>query len=176
MAAILIQHPLWDQNLNSTGKRHLYLVRSEMRTLPDQCHRLAKLRMVRIVNRGGTQNMGSVWVLRRSPMPRTLQDTALGLRLAASSGVAKKAFSFSLRWSVTNTKRMRLRRRSRIPTRMRLRARCTVSGACMCSTDYLVICARASARRCNPRAPIQGVPSIAAATSSLNSSALRNAP
>jgi len=25
-AAILIQHPLWDQNLHSTGKRHLDLV------------------------------------------------------------------------------------------------------------------------------------------------------
>jgi hypothetical protein len=33
-------------------------------------------------------------------MPLTLQVTALGLRLAASSDVAKKAFSFLLRWSV----------------------------------------------------------------------------
>ena len=77
---------------------------------------------------------------------RAHKDTALGLRLAASSGVAKKAFSFSLRCSVTNAKRMRLIRRSRIPTRMRLSARCTVSGACMYSTDYLVICGRAFAR------------------------------
>ena len=32
-------------------------------------------------------------------MPPTLQDCALGTRLAASSGVAKRAFSFSPQWS-----------------------------------------------------------------------------
>jgi hypothetical protein len=34
-AEIFIQHPLRNQNLNSTPKCHLYMVRSEMRTLPD---------------------------------------------------------------------------------------------------------------------------------------------
>ena len=42
----------------------------------------------------------------RSQMLLTLPDTALGLRLAASSGVAKKAFSFSLRWSDDEARRM----------------------------------------------------------------------
>ena len=64
-AEIFIQHPLRNQNLNSTPKCHLYMVRSEMRTLPDYCQRLAKVRMVRIVDRGGAQTMGSVWVLCR---------------------------------------------------------------------------------------------------------------
>jgi len=59
-AEIFIQHPLRNQNLNSTGKRHLYLVRSEMRTLPHHCHRRTKMRMMTIVDRGGVQNMGSV--------------------------------------------------------------------------------------------------------------------
>jgi len=62
-AEIFIQHPLRNQNLNSTGKRHLYLVRSEMGTLPDHCHRKTVMRMVTIVDRCGAQNMGSVWVL-----------------------------------------------------------------------------------------------------------------
>ena len=69
MAAILIQHPLWDQNLRSTGQRHLYLVRSEMRTLPHHCHSLAVMRMVR-VDRDVAQNMGSVWVLCSVPLLR----------------------------------------------------------------------------------------------------------
>ena len=80
----------------------------------------------------------------RSQTLPTLPDTALGLRLAASSGVAKRAFSFSPRWSATSAIKMRMR--NRIPMPRRLSARCTVSGACMCSTDYLVICGRASAR------------------------------
>jgi hypothetical protein len=81
-------------------------------------------------------------------MPQTLQDSALGTRLAASFGVAKRAFSFSLRWSATNAKRMRMRNRMRTPRR--LSPRCTASGASMCSTDYLVICGRASARPMDP--------------------------
>jgi len=60
MAAILIQHPLWDQNLHSTGKRHLYLVQSEGGALPHPRHRRAVVRMMSIVDRGGAQNMGSV--------------------------------------------------------------------------------------------------------------------
>jgi hypothetical protein len=57
----------------------------------------AIVRIVRIVDRCGAQNMGNVWVLCRNPMPLTLQDSALGTRLAASSGAAKRTFSFSLR-------------------------------------------------------------------------------
>jgi hypothetical protein len=60
MAAILIQHPLWDQNLHSTGQRHLYLVQSEGGTLPHPRHRRAVMRMMSVVDRGGAQNMGSV--------------------------------------------------------------------------------------------------------------------
>jgi hypothetical protein len=70
--------------------RHLYLMRPEMGTLPDHCHPKTVMRMVRIVDRCGAQNMGSVWVLCRNRTPPTLRDTALGLRLAASSGVVKK--------------------------------------------------------------------------------------
>jgi hypothetical protein len=77
-------------------------------------------------------------------MPQTSQDFALGTRLAASCGVAKRAFSFSPQWSATNATKTRTR--NRIPTPRRLGARCTVSGACMFSTDYLVICGGASAR------------------------------
>jgi hypothetical protein len=60
MAAILIQHPLWDRNLHSTGQRHLHLVQSEGGTLPHPRHRRAVMRMMSIVDRGGAQNMGSV--------------------------------------------------------------------------------------------------------------------
>jgi hypothetical protein len=59
-AAILIQHPLGDQNLHSTGERHLNLVQSEGGTLPHPRHRHAEMRMMSIVDRGGAQNMGSV--------------------------------------------------------------------------------------------------------------------
>jgi len=60
MTAILIQHPLRDQNLHSTGQRHLYLVQSEGGTLPHPRHRHAVVRVMSIVDRGGAQNMGSV--------------------------------------------------------------------------------------------------------------------
>ncbi len=53
-------------------------------------------------------------------------------RLAASSGVAKKAFSFSPQWSATSAIKKRMR--NRIPMPRRLSALCTVSEACMCST------------------------------------------
>jgi len=46
-------------------------------------------------------------------MPLTLQDSALGTRLAASSGAANGTFSFSLRWLATNTRKMRMRNRMR---------------------------------------------------------------
>src|SRR5258708_7858570 len=46
-----------------------------------------------------------------NPMPPTLQDFALGTRLAASSGVAKRAFSFSPQWPATSAIRMRMRNR-----------------------------------------------------------------
>jgi hypothetical protein len=54
-------------------------------------------------------------------MPQTLQDSALGTRLAASSGVAKRAFSFSPQWSATSAIKMRMR--NRIPMPRRLSAR-----------------------------------------------------
>ena len=57
---IFIQHPLRDQNLHSTGECYLHLVQSEGGTLPHPRHRHAVMRMVRIVNRGGAQNMGIV--------------------------------------------------------------------------------------------------------------------
>ena len=59
-AEIFIQHPLRNQNLNATGKRHLYLVQSEGGTLPHPRHRHAEMRRMSIVDRGGAQNMGSV--------------------------------------------------------------------------------------------------------------------
>ena len=59
-ATILIQHPLWDQNLHSTGERYLYLVQSEGGTLPHPRHRRAVMRVMSIVDCGGAQNMGSV--------------------------------------------------------------------------------------------------------------------
>ena len=58
--AILVQHPLWDQNLHSTWKRHLYFVRSEGGTLPHLTYRKAVMRVMSIVDRSGVQNMGSV--------------------------------------------------------------------------------------------------------------------
>jgi len=91
-AEIFIQHPLRNQNLSATGKRHLYLVRSEMRTLPHHCYRKTVMRMVTIVDRGGAQNMGSVWVLCRSPMPPTLLAFGHGTRLAASLNGGKRHF------------------------------------------------------------------------------------
>jgi hypothetical protein len=60
MAAILIEHPFWDQNLQSTGKCHLYLVQSEGGTLPHPRHHRAIMQMVSILDRGSAQNMGSV--------------------------------------------------------------------------------------------------------------------
>jgi hypothetical protein len=62
-----------------------------------------------------------------SQTPPTLPDTALGLRLAASSGVAKRAFSFSPRWSAISARRMKPRTRNRIPMPKRLSRRYTVS-------------------------------------------------
>lgn len=97
MAEIFIQHPLRNQNLTSNGKRHLYLVRSEVRTLSHHRHGVAIVRMVRVVDRGSARNMGSVWVLCRRPMLPRLPDFAFGTRLAASSNGKKKAFSFSPR-------------------------------------------------------------------------------
>jgi hypothetical protein len=46
--------------------------------------------MVRIVDRGGAQNMGSVWVLCKNPTPATSLESALETRLAASFNPAKK--------------------------------------------------------------------------------------
>jgi hypothetical protein len=60
------------------------------------------MRMVTIVDRGDAQNMGNVWVLCRNPTPQTLQDSALGTRLAASFGGAKRAFPFLPQWSATS--------------------------------------------------------------------------
>ena len=56
----LLERQVPDQKLTSTGKRHLYLVRSKMRTLPHRCHRHTEMRMVTIVDRGGVQNIGTV--------------------------------------------------------------------------------------------------------------------
>ncbi len=165
-AGIFIQHPLRNQNLNSTGKRHLYLVRSEMRTLPDHCHRLAKVRMVRIakvrmvriVDRGGTQNMGRVWVLCRSLTLPTLPGFVHGTRLAASLNAAKRAFSFLLRWSEDEARKM-WRLTSRVKTQPpRVSGRFTDSGPFTFSTDYLVICGRASARSMESASDHSGVP------------------
>src|SRR5581483_7109716 len=91
-AEIFIQHPLWDQNLNSAGKCHLHLMVSEGRALPHRRYRLSILRMMLIVNLGSAQNMGSMWVLRRGRRQRGLPESALGTRLAASSSAEKKAF------------------------------------------------------------------------------------
>ena len=44
-------------------------------------------------------------IARQKPDATTLPDSALGPRLAASSGVAKKAFSFSPQWSATKQER-----------------------------------------------------------------------
>ena len=84
-------------------------------------------------------------------MPQTLQDFALGTRLAASSGVAKRAFSFSPQWSGTGA--IKKRTQNRLPMPRRLSALCMASEACMYSTDYLVICGRASARPMDAACP-----------------------
>jgi hypothetical protein len=56
----LIEHPRGNNELISAGKKQLKLVTrlAEKRNAPNQRHRLAKLRMMRIVNR--QRNMGSV--------------------------------------------------------------------------------------------------------------------
>jgi hypothetical protein len=56
----LIEHPRGNNELIAAGKKQLKLVTrlAEKRNAPNQRHRLAKLRMMRIVNR--QRNMGSV--------------------------------------------------------------------------------------------------------------------
>ena len=64
---------------------------------------------------------------------------------------AKKASSFSPRWSENEARRM-YRPTSRVKTQQRrVSGRCTDSGPSMFSTDYLVICGRASARSMESR-------------------------
>src|SRR6202035_2291490 len=80
----------------------------------------------------------------RSPMLPTLPDFGHGTRLAASLNGEKKAFSFSPRWSEDETRGM-WQPTSRVKTQQpRVSGRCTDSGPSMFSTDYLVICGRAS--------------------------------
>jgi len=57
---LLIQHPRGNDELIAAGKKQLKLVTrlAGERNAPNQRHRLAKLRMMRIVNR--QRNMGSV--------------------------------------------------------------------------------------------------------------------
>src|SRR5258708_37380374 len=106
--------------------------------------------MVRIVDRGGAQNIGSVWVLCKSPMLPTLPDFVHGTRLAASLNGEKRAFSFSPRWSEDEARRIQ-RPMSRAKTQpRRVSGRCTYSGPSTFLTDYLVICGRASARSMDP--------------------------
>jgi len=65
--------------------------------------------------------------------------------LAASLNGEKKAFLFSPRWSADEARKIQ-RLRSRATTQpRRVSGRCTDSGPSMFSTDYLVICGRASA-------------------------------
>jgi hypothetical protein len=60
LAVFFIKHPLGNHELISAGKKQLNLVPrlTGKRNPPNDRHRLAKLRMMRIVNRQG--NMGSV--------------------------------------------------------------------------------------------------------------------
>jgi hypothetical protein len=76
----------------------------------------------------------------------TLPDFGHGTRLAALLNGEKKAFSFSPRWSEDEARRIQ-RPTSRVKTQQRrVNGRCTDSGPSTFSTDYLVICGRASAR------------------------------
>jgi hypothetical protein len=59
-AELLIQHPLGNKQLISTRKSYLHLMKPERGALPHQRHRLAEVRMMRIVNLHHAQNMGSV--------------------------------------------------------------------------------------------------------------------
>src|SRR5271165_3796262 len=80
----------------------------------------------------------------------TLPDFGHGTRLAASLNGEKKAFSFLPRWSEDEARRIR-RPTSRVKTQQRrVNGRCTDSGPSMFSTDYLVICGRASACSIDP--------------------------
>src|SRR5208282_4291899 len=82
----------------------------------------------------------------RSRMLPTLPDFGHGTRLAASLNGEKKAFSFSLRWSEDEARRIR-RPTSRVKTQQRkVSGHCTDSELSTFLTDYLVICGRASAR------------------------------
>jgi hypothetical protein len=86
-------------------------------------------------------------IARQKPTLPTLPDTALGLRLAASSGVAKKAFSFSLRWSgIQSNKEDSDRTDNRCQGG--LSALCMASEACMYSTGSLCPPIRGSEREC----------------------------
>src|SRR5271168_2378699 len=76
----------------------------------------------------------------RSPMLPTLPDFGHGTRLAALLNGEKKAFSFSPRWSEDEARRIQ-RPTSRVKTQQRrVNRRCTDSGPCTFSKDYLVIC------------------------------------
>jgi hypothetical protein len=59
-AELFIQHPLGNKQLILTRKGNLHLMKPERGTLPHQRHRLAVVRMMRIVNLRRAQNMGSV--------------------------------------------------------------------------------------------------------------------
>lgn len=50
LAELLIQHPLGNKQLISTGKSDLHLMKPERGALPHQRHQLAVVRMMRIVN------------------------------------------------------------------------------------------------------------------------------
>lgn len=83
-------------------------------------------------------------------MRPTLPAFVHGTRLAASLNGGKKAFSFSPRWSEDEARTVQ-QPTSRLKTQQqRDTGRCTDSGPSMFSTDYLVICGRASVHSMDP--------------------------
>ena len=99
----------------STGKRHLYLLRSEMRTLPHHGHRQTDMRMVTIVDRDGAQNMGSVWVLCRNQRAMPSAQSRLDLQSRHDPGTLlgggfqslwNASLSFLCAWETTYTIRI----------------------------------------------------------------------